>query len=49
LGRDELVELICPTAKAEYFLKEGWTTQIRLKRLEKFACTRIGFSTRGQR
>ena len=45
----ELVELICPTAKAEYILLEGWTTQIKLKCLEKFAYTRIGFSTRGQR
>ena len=48
-GRGELVELICPTAKAEYFLREGWTTQIKLKCLEKFVYTRIGFSTHGQR
>jgi hypothetical protein len=24
-GRGELVEMICPTAKAKYFCKEGWT------------------------
>jgi hypothetical protein len=24
-GRGELVELICPTAKAKYFSKGGWT------------------------
>ena len=48
-GRGELVELICPTAKAVYFLREGWTTQIKLKCLEKFAYTRIGFSIHGQR
>jgi hypothetical protein len=24
-GRGELVELICPTAKAKYFLRKGWT------------------------
>jgi hypothetical protein len=25
VGRRKLVALICPTAKAEYFLREGWT------------------------
>jgi hypothetical protein len=24
-GWHELVEMICPTSKVEYFLKEGWT------------------------
>jgi hypothetical protein len=24
-GRGELVEMICPTAKAKYFCKGGWT------------------------
>jgi hypothetical protein len=33
LGRGELVELICPTAKAKYFLRRDWTTQISLKSL----------------
>ena len=36
-GPGELVELICPTAKAKYFLREGWTGQITLKRFSKFA------------
>ena len=35
-GRGELVELICPTEKAEYFLKEGWTGQIALTVLSNF-------------
>jgi hypothetical protein len=29
--RRKLIELICPTAKAEYFERKDWTTQIRLK------------------
>ncbi|MGX9427009.1 MULTISPECIES: hypothetical protein [Bradyrhizobium] len=28
--------LICPTAKAECFLREDWTTQITLETLAKF-------------
>src|SRR6476660_7114825 len=32
-GRGELVELICPTAKAKYLLRRDWTTQISLKSL----------------
>jgi hypothetical protein len=32
-GRGELVELICPTAKAKHFFKQDWTTQISLKSL----------------
>jgi hypothetical protein len=32
-GRGELVELICPATKAEYFSQRGWTTQISLESL----------------
>jgi hypothetical protein len=35
-----LVALICPTAKAEYFLKWDWTGQIKLKCFKKFVCAR---------
>jgi hypothetical protein len=28
-GRGELVEMICPTGKAEYFSREGWTRGVR--------------------
>jgi hypothetical protein len=31
----KLIVLICPTAKAEYFFKRDWTTQIALKSLEE--------------
>jgi hypothetical protein len=43
-GWGELVEMICPTAKAKYFLQEVWTTQIMLKWLAKsgFARKRFG-------
>jgi hypothetical protein len=37
LGRRELVELICPTVKAKYFLKADWTGQITLESLRKIA------------
>jgi hypothetical protein len=30
--------VICPTCEAEYFFKEGWTTQITLIWFEKFVC-----------
>src|SRR5260370_23214890 len=39
----ELVALICPTAKAEYFFERDWTTQITLKSLRKLKFTRSGF------
>jgi hypothetical protein len=32
--------MICPTAKAEYFLRWDWTGQIRLKCFSKFVCAR---------
>jgi hypothetical protein len=31
----KLIELICPTEKAEYFFKGDWTTQIALKLLKE--------------
>jgi hypothetical protein len=37
-GQGELVELICPTIKAEYFLREGWTEKITLIGLRKIVC-----------
>src|SRR5258706_8928286 len=35
-----VLEVICPTAEAEYFSREDWTTQITLNRLGKFLATR---------
>jgi hypothetical protein len=48
-GRGELVELICPTAKAKYFLKEDWTTQISLNLFMKFEFSRGVFQCDCQR
>jgi hypothetical protein len=45
-GRGELVEMICPTAKAEYFSRGDWTTQITLIRLNKSLVSRIGLRGR---
>jgi hypothetical protein len=39
-GRGELVMVICPTAKAQYFFERDWTTQISLIRLDKSGFTR---------
>ena len=39
-GRGELVEMICPTAKAEYFFDQDWTDKIRLISFKKFRFTR---------
>ena len=39
-GRGELVEMICPTAKAEYFFDQDWTDKIRLISFRKFRFTR---------
>src|SRR5579863_3589310 len=39
-GRGELVEMICPTAKAKYFSREDWTGSISLIRFKKFAVRR---------
>jgi hypothetical protein len=38
--------MICPTGIAKYFLREDWTTQIRLNRLKKivFPRTRLRLS-----
>jgi len=36
-GTRKEVELICPTAQAQYFSHEDWTTQISLKSLSKIA------------
>jgi hypothetical protein len=44
-GRGELVEMICPTAKAEYFFERDWTTQITLIRLDKSDFPRNGFAS----
>ena len=38
-----LVQMICPTAKAKYFLREDWTAQISLNCLTKIAFWRMGF------
>jgi hypothetical protein len=35
-GRGELVEMICPTAKAENFFEQDWTAKISLICLKKF-------------
>jgi hypothetical protein len=35
-----LVEMICPTGKAESFPEQGWTVGIRLKGFSKFDFTR---------
>jgi hypothetical protein len=51
-GRGELVELICPTAEAKYFLKEGWTGFCREDRfarrviLPRFADQVTGMATK---
>jgi hypothetical protein len=37
------VELICPTAQAEYFSRGDWTTQITLNRLNKLRFARMRF------
>ena len=39
-GWGELVEMICPTGKAENILTEDWTGGIALNRLNKFDFTR---------
>src|SRR5260221_3587557 len=36
----KLIEMICPTRKAEYFSGQDWTTQIALKSLEENRWTR---------
>jgi hypothetical protein len=46
-GRGELVEMICPTLKAEYFSQKDWTTQITLIRLNKSPVSRNGLRRRG--
>ena len=46
-GRGELVEMICPTGKAEYFSQKDWTTQITLIRLDKSPVSRNGLRRRG--
>jgi hypothetical protein len=44
VGQDtRLVELICPTGKAEYFCAQIWTGRIALIRLSNLAFTRIDF------
>jgi hypothetical protein len=41
VGQDtRLVELICPTGKAEYFCAQVWTSSIALIRLSNFAFRR---------
>jgi hypothetical protein len=45
-GRGELVKMICPTGKAEYFSQEDWTTQITLIRLNKSVVSRKGLRRR---
>jgi hypothetical protein len=39
--RGELVEMICPMAKADYFDGEDWTDQITLKSLGKLRSARL--------
>src|ERR1700704_2882642 len=44
VGQDtRLVELICPTGKAEYFCAQDWTGRIALIGLSNLAFTRIDF------
>jgi hypothetical protein len=44
VGQDgQLVELICPTGKAEYFCEQDWTGRIALIGLSNLAFTRIDF------
>jgi hypothetical protein len=44
VGQDgQLVELICPTGKAEYFFGKDWTGRIALIRFNNLAFTRIEF------
>jgi hypothetical protein len=38
------MSVIWVSGKAEYFLREDWTGQIRLKRREKFGCAPSGKS-----
>ena len=33
---EEVLEMICPTAKAEYFFRYDWTDKIRLISFKKF-------------
>jgi hypothetical protein len=43
VGQDgQLVELICPTGKAEYFCAQIWTGRIALIRFNNLAFTRNG-------
>jgi hypothetical protein len=43
VGQDgQLVELICPTGKAEYFCAQDWTGRIALIRLNNLAFRRNG-------
>jgi hypothetical protein len=44
MGWRELIAVICPTAKAEYFCERDWTTQISLESLRKSKFARDGFS-----
>jgi len=39
-GRRELIEMICPTGRAEYFYAEDWTLDSALIALEKLDCWR---------
>jgi hypothetical protein len=45
----QLKPLICPTAKAIYFLREDWTTQITLTSFKNFSCPRKRFFKRQAR
>jgi hypothetical protein len=42
-GMARVLDLICPTAQAEYFSRGDWTTQITLKSRAKLDFTRRGF------
>jgi hypothetical protein len=44
-GTGELVKMICPTRKAQYFSQTDWTAQITLIRLHKSTVSRNGFSS----
>jgi hypothetical protein len=45
--RTELVEMICPTAKAIYFSRQDWTGQITLESFRKSRCARTPYRAFG--
>jgi len=44
-----VLEVICPTAEAEYFFDEDWTTQIALNLFSKLDFARTAFAGRLRR